>query len=74
MRAAGRTVGEVSPEELDRAWEAVKAREGHPAPDRPEAGEAVMKAKLGTATVSIQLGDITDAEVDAIVNAANSSG
>jgi O-acetyl-ADP-ribose deacetylase (regulator of RNase III) len=31
-----------------------------------------MKAKLGTATVSIQLGDITDAEVDAIVNAANS--
>jgi O-acetyl-ADP-ribose deacetylase len=31
-----------------------------------------MKAKLGTATVSIHLGDITDAEVDAIVNAANS--
>lgn len=31
-----------------------------------------MKAKLGTATISIQLGDITDAEVDAIVNAANS--
>jgi len=30
-----------------------------------------MKAKLGTVTVSIQLGDITDAEVDAIVNAAN---
>ncbi|HZV96121.1 MAG TPA: macro domain-containing protein [Candidatus Nitrosocosmicus sp.] len=29
-----------------------------------------MKAKLGTATVSIQLGDITDAEVDAIVNAS----
>jgi O-acetyl-ADP-ribose deacetylase (regulator of RNase III) len=31
-----------------------------------------MKAKLGTATISIQLGDITDAEVDAIVSAANS--
>jgi O-acetyl-ADP-ribose deacetylase (regulator of RNase III) len=31
-----------------------------------------MKAKLGTTTISIQLGDITDAEVDAIVNAANS--
>jgi len=31
-----------------------------------------MKAKLGTATISIQFGDITDAEVDAIVNAANS--
>ena len=30
-----------------------------------------MKAKLGTATVSIQLGDITDAEVDAIVNASS---
>jgi O-acetyl-ADP-ribose deacetylase (regulator of RNase III) len=30
-----------------------------------------MKAKLGTATISILLGDITDAEVDAIVNAAN---
>ena len=29
-----------------------------------------MKAKLGTATVSIQLGDITDAEVDAIVSAS----
>jgi O-acetyl-ADP-ribose deacetylase len=31
-----------------------------------------MKAKLGNATVSIQLGDITDAEVDAIVSAATS--
>jgi O-acetyl-ADP-ribose deacetylase (regulator of RNase III) len=31
-----------------------------------------MKAKLGTTTISIQFGDITDAEVDAIVNAANS--
>ena len=31
-----------------------------------------MKAKLGTATISIQFGDITDAEVDAIVSAANS--
>lgn len=30
-----------------------------------------MKAKLGTAIVTIQLGDITDAEVDAIVNATS---
>jgi O-acetyl-ADP-ribose deacetylase (regulator of RNase III) len=30
-----------------------------------------MKVKLGPATVSIVRGDITDAEVDAIVNAAN---
>ena len=30
-----------------------------------------MKAKIGPTTVSIALGDITDAEVDAIVNAAN---
>ena len=39
MRAGGRTVGEVSQEELERAWEAVKAREGEPAPDRPDAGD-----------------------------------
>ena len=32
-----------------------------------------MKAKIGTATISIQRGDITDAEVDAIVNAANTT-
>ncbi|OGK85394.1 MAG: hypothetical protein A2X52_03220 [Candidatus Rokubacteria bacterium GWC2_70_16] len=31
-----------------------------------------MKVKLGSATVSVARGDITDAEVDAIVNAANS--
>jgi len=30
-----------------------------------------MKVKVGVATVSITRGDITDAEVDAIVNAAN---
>src|SRR6266545_5872691 len=30
-----------------------------------------MKAKIGSAVVSITRGDITDAEVDAIVNAAN---
>jgi O-acetyl-ADP-ribose deacetylase len=31
-----------------------------------------MKVKIGKATYSIERGDITDAEVDAIVNAANS--
>ena len=31
-----------------------------------------MKVKIGTATVAIERGDITDAEVDAVVNAANS--
>ncbi len=31
-----------------------------------------MKTKVGKATISIERGDITDAEVDAIVNAANS--
>ena len=31
-----------------------------------------MKAKIGPATVSIALGDITESEVDAIVNATNS--
>ncbi len=31
-----------------------------------------MKVKIGTATVTIERGDITDAEVDAVVNAANS--
>ncbi len=39
MKAAGRTVGEASLEELDRAWEAVKAREGQGTPDRPDAGD-----------------------------------
>jgi tetrapyrrole methylase family protein/MazG family protein len=39
MRAAGRSVGEASLEELDRAWEAVKAREGQRAPDRPDASD-----------------------------------
>jgi len=29
MRAGGRTVSEASPEDLDNAWEAVKAREAH---------------------------------------------
>lgn len=32
-----------------------------------------MKLKIGAATVAIERGDITDCEVDAIVNAANSS-
>jgi len=32
-----------------------------------------MKLKIGAATVSIERGDITDAEVDAIVNAANTT-
>lgn len=31
-----------------------------------------MKAKIGRTTISIARGDITDAEVDAVVNAANS--
>src|SRR5262245_66105151 len=31
-----------------------------------------MKVKVGKATFSLERGDITDAEVDAIVNAANS--
>jgi len=31
-----------------------------------------MKVKLGSTTISVVRGDITDAEVDAIVNAANS--
>ena len=39
MRAAGRSVGEASLEELDRAWEAVKAREGQRSPDRPDTGD-----------------------------------
>jgi nucleoside triphosphate diphosphatase len=39
MKAGGRTVGEASQEELERAWEAVKAREDQPAPDRPDAGD-----------------------------------
>jgi O-acetyl-ADP-ribose deacetylase (regulator of RNase III) len=32
-----------------------------------------MKAKVGAATVAVERGDITDWDVDAIVNAANSS-
>jgi O-acetyl-ADP-ribose deacetylase (regulator of RNase III) len=32
-----------------------------------------MRAKVGNATVSIERGDITDREVDAVVNAANSA-
>jgi O-acetyl-ADP-ribose deacetylase len=32
-----------------------------------------MRAKVGSATVSIERGDITDREVDAIVNAANTT-
>jgi O-acetyl-ADP-ribose deacetylase (regulator of RNase III) len=32
-----------------------------------------MKVKLGTASIAIERGDITDWEVDAIVNAANST-
>ena len=32
-----------------------------------------MRLKIGPATVSIERGDITDWEVDAIVNAANST-
>jgi O-acetyl-ADP-ribose deacetylase (regulator of RNase III) len=32
-----------------------------------------VKAKIGQATVAIERGDITDAEVDAIVNAANTT-
>jgi O-acetyl-ADP-ribose deacetylase (regulator of RNase III) len=32
-----------------------------------------MKAKIGTATVSIERGDITDREVDAVVNPASSA-
>jgi O-acetyl-ADP-ribose deacetylase (regulator of RNase III) len=32
-----------------------------------------MKLKIGSATIAIERGDITDCEVDAIVNAANSS-
>jgi O-acetyl-ADP-ribose deacetylase (regulator of RNase III) len=32
-----------------------------------------MKAKIGSATISIERGDITDREVDAIVNPANSA-
>jgi tetrapyrrole methylase family protein / MazG family protein len=39
MRAAGRTVGDASLEELDRVWEAVKAREGRGASDRPGEGD-----------------------------------
>ena len=39
MRAGGRTVGEASQEELERAWEAVKAREGQSATDRPDPGD-----------------------------------
>ena len=35
MRAGGRTVGDASAEDLDRAWEAVKARET----DRPSGAE-----------------------------------
>ena len=31
-----------------------------------------MKVKLGSTTLSVARGDITEAEVDAIVNAANS--
>jgi len=35
MRAGGRTVTEASAEDLDRAWEAVKAQEN---PELPETG------------------------------------
>jgi hypothetical protein len=34
MKAGGRTVADASAEDLDRAWEAIKAREN---PDVPEA-------------------------------------
>jgi len=52
---AGKSVASVSQAELERSWESVKAQE------RGDEGE------IGNASISVERGDITDREVDALV-------
>ena len=65
LAARGKSVSGVAPDELERAWEASESWRAR--------RETVMRLRIGQSSISIERGDITDWEVDAIINAANST-
>src|SRR5207245_1302527 len=56
-----------------RAGELRLARRARGVVEGEGAGARAMKAKIGSASISVERGDITDREVDALVNPANTA-